>query len=111
MFKLEHPIKVAKRDEKLEHEMNTPVQLMHPPKCGLCMDNEKKKFKDCGCHKCRGKNDLDSILICHVCQMGFHPKCFKMDIIPKEDKCFYPDCKIRDCNVEAGQTVLLAYSK
>ena len=55
--KPEQPVKVEERDEKLEHEINTPVPRKHPPKCQSCLDNEKKKYKDCGCHKCGGKND------------------------------------------------------
>ena len=103
VFRLEQPVKVAERDEKLEHEMNTPVPRKNPPKCEACMDNEKKKCKDCGCHKCGGKNDPDSILICDECQMGFHLKCLKMDVIPEEDEWFCPDCKNVDDIVKAGQ--------
>ena len=103
VFRLEQPVKVEERDEKLEHEMNTPVPRKHPPKCESCLDNEKKKCKDCGCHKCGGKNDPDSILICDECQMGFHLKCLKMDVIPEDDEWFCPDCKNEDNIVKAGQ--------
>lgn len=103
VFRLEQPVKVKERDEKLEHEMNTPVPRKHPPKCESCMDNEKKKCKDCGCHICGGKNDPDSILICDECQMGFHLKCLKMDVIPEDDEWFCPDCKNVDDIVKAGQ--------
>ena len=103
VFRLEQPVKVEERDVKLEHEMNTPVPRKHPPKCESCMDNEKKKCKDCGCHKCGGKNDPDSILICDECQMGFHLKCLKMDVIPEDDEWFCPDCKNVDDIVKAGQ--------
>ena len=34
-----------------------------------------KKCKECGCDKCGGKNDPDSILICDKCQLGYHLKC------------------------------------
>ena len=64
VFCLEHPVKVFERDEKLDREMNQKVERKHPPKCDVCVDNTKKKCKVCGCAKCGGKNDLDSIFIC-----------------------------------------------
>ena len=68
-----------------------------------CHDNEKKKCKDCGCSKCGGKNDPDSILICDECQLGFHLKCVGLKDIPADDEWFCPDCKNEDDIVKAGE--------
>ena len=103
VFRIEEPVRIADRDEKTEQLMNKPVPRKHPPKCESCMDNEKKKCKDCGCHKCGGKDDPDSILICDECQMGFHLKCLKMEVIPEDDEWFCPECKNVDDIVKAGQ--------
>ena len=58
VFRLENPVKVEERNEKLDREMNTAVARKHPPKCEACMDNPKKKCKECGCAKCGGKMTL-----------------------------------------------------
>ena len=57
---LEVPVKPADRSEKLEVVMDTPVQRNNPPKCGVCLDNERKKCKEWDSLKCGGKNCLDS---------------------------------------------------
>lgn len=103
VFRLEHPVKVSDRTEKLDRDMNTPVARKHPPKCETCNDNEKKKCKECGCSKCGGKNDPDSILICDECQLGFHLKCVGLKEIPEDDEWFCPDCKNEDDIVKAGE--------
>ena len=103
VFRLEKPVLVKERDEKLEIKMNTPVPRKHPPKCEVCMDNDKKKCKECGCFKCGGKNNPETILICDECQMGFHLKCLKMDTLPEDDEWFCPDCKNEDDTVKAGE--------
>ena len=103
VFRLEHPVKVSDRDEKLDREMNQKVERKHPPKCDVCMDNPKKKCKECGCAKCGGKNDPDSILICDECQLGYHLKCVGLKAIPEEDEWFCPECKNEDDIVKAGE--------
>ena len=103
VFRLEYPVKVVDRDEKMDRIMNTPVARKHPPKCDHCLDNERKKCKECGCSKCGGKNDPDTILVCDECQLGFHLKCLKMKTIPEDDEWFCPDCKNEDDIVKAGE--------
>ena len=71
---------MSDRNEKLERDINSPVARKHPPKCESCNDNERKKRKDCGCSKCGGKNDPDSILSCDECQLwGMKPAPVKND--------------------------------
>ena len=62
-MKLEVPVKPANRSKEMELEINTAVEWKNPPKCEVCQDNERKKCKECGCSKCGGKNDANSILI------------------------------------------------
>jgi len=103
VFRLENPVKVEERNEKLDREMNTAVARKHPPKCEACMDNPKKKCKECGCAKCGGKNDPDSILICDECQRGYHLKCIGLKTIPEDDEWYCPECKNVDDIVKAGE--------
>ena len=103
VFGLENPVKVEERNEKLDREMNTAVVRKHPPKCEACMDNPKKKCKECGCAKCGGKNDPDSILICDECQRGYHLKCIGLKTIPEDDEWYCPECKNVDDIVKAGE--------
>ena len=88
-MRLEVPVKPADRSEELEEEMNTAVERKYPPKCEVCQDNERKKCKECGCSKCGGKNDAESILICDECQCGFHLRCVGLKTVPEEDDWYY----------------------
>ena len=104
-MKLEPPVLLADRDPQLEAEMNTPVVRKNRPKCDVCLDNERKKCKECGCSKCGGKHDPDSLLICDQCQLHFHLKCVGLKTIPEEDDWYCPDCKNEDDIVKAGEAV------
>ena len=103
-MRLEGPVKPADRSEEVEREMNTPVERKNPPKCEVCQDNERKKCKECGCFKCGGKNDADSILICDECQSGFHLACVGLTSVP-EDDWYCQDCKNEDDIVKAGESL------
>ena len=103
VFRLEEPVRPEDRDEKLDHEMNTAVERKHPPKCEACMDNPRKKCKECGCAKCGGKNDPETIIICDECQSGYHLKCIGLQTVPEEEEWFCPSCKNEDDIVKAGQ--------
>ena len=59
--------------------MDTPVQRNNPPKCGVCLDNERKKCKEWDSLKCGGKNCPDSSLMCDECQYCFHHKCVGLE--------------------------------
>ena len=47
-MKLENHVKPADRSEEQEVEMNTAVERKNPPKCEVCQDNDRKKYKECG---------------------------------------------------------------
>ena len=104
-MRLEPQVQLQDRDAQLDKEMNTPVSRKNPPKCETCLDQPKRKCKDCGCSKCGGKNDPDTILVCDECQAGYHLSCIGLQSLPEEEEWFCHLCKNEDDIVKAGESL------
>jgi len=61
--------------------------------CEKCKRNPKRKCKDCGCRKCGGKEDSETIIMCDECNDGYHLKCLGLTSLPEEDEWYCPQCK------------------
>jgi len=103
VMRIEEPVAMEERTDKLELEMNKKVERKHPEKCETCHDNAKKKCKECGCRICGGKDDPDNQIMCDECDGAFHLKCLKLKAMPEEEEWFCPDCKNDDDIVKAGE--------
>ncbi|XP_066597047.1 E3 ubiquitin-protein ligase UHRF1-like [Prorops nasuta] len=74
--------------------------------CTSCLDNPRKKCKECGCKICAGKEDEHNLLLCDECNYAYHLSCLNppLTAIPEEDYWYCPECK-NDENeiVKAGE--------
>ncbi|CAG8674662.1 6326_t:CDS:2 [Ambispora leptoticha] len=43
--------------------------------CEACNNNNRKKCKECGCHRCGKKNDEERTIVCDECQYIYHWYC------------------------------------
>ncbi|CAG8549742.1 8376_t:CDS:2, partial [Ambispora gerdemannii] len=43
--------------------------------CDDCSNNNRKKCKECGCHRCGKKNDEERTIVCDECQYIYHWYC------------------------------------
>jgi len=103
VMRIEKPVPLKDRTEKIEVELAKVVERKHPEKCETCHDNPKKKCKECGCRICGGKDDPDNQIMCDECDGAFHLKCLKLKTMPEEDEWFCPECKNDDDIVKAGE--------
>ncbi|XP_047126276.1 E3 ubiquitin-protein ligase UHRF1 isoform X1 [Hydra vulgaris] len=99
--------KIESSDSPLEcNDKNTPELRKNKPDCDTCKDNPNIKCKECGCHKCSGKDEPEKTLMCDECDMAYHMKCLDPPLItlPEEDEWYCPECKNDGSNViKAGQ--------
>ena len=70
--------------------------------CEKCKRNPARKCKKCGCRKCSGKYDKDSIIMCDECNNGYHLECLGLTVLPQEDEWFCPECKNEDTTISTG---------
>ncbi|XP_012278380.1 E3 ubiquitin-protein ligase UHRF1 isoform X2 [Orussus abietinus] len=63
--------------------------------CTTCMDNTRRKCRDCGCRVCAGKEDAHHLLLCDECNSAYHLRCLDppLESIPTEDDWYCPECK------------------
>ena len=58
----------------------------NPPKCETCLFSQRKKCKECGYAKCRGKDNPEQILVCDKCQSGYHLYYIGLKTFPEEEE-------------------------
>lgn len=58
------------------------------PNCPNCKDLPRRKCKECGCHKCGGKEDPEKQIMCDECDMAYHIYCLSppLEAIPDTDE-------------------------
>merc|ERR1712142_2958 len=89
--------KIESSDEPVRSDSNedAPEKRKVKPDCDNCKDDANKKCKDCGCHKCGGKDDPARQLMCDECDMAYHMRCLDppMESLPEDDEWYCPLCK------------------
>ncbi|XP_032673029.1 E3 ubiquitin-protein ligase UHRF1-like [Odontomachus brunneus] len=63
--------------------------------CTSCMDNPRRKCRECGCKVCAGKEEEHNLLLCDECNSAYHLGCLNPPLtkIPDEDYWYCPECK------------------
>jgi len=58
------------------------------PDCDFCLDNPRKKCKECACRQCGGKDKPDVQIICDECNDAYHIYCLNppLDAVPNVDE-------------------------
>ncbi|XP_011151533.1 E3 ubiquitin-protein ligase UHRF1 isoform X2 [Harpegnathos saltator] len=63
--------------------------------CTSCMDNPRRKCRECGCKVCASKEEEHNLLLCDECDSAYHLGCLVPPLtkIPEEDYWYCPECK------------------
>lgn len=108
LFAVEKNIKLTERTKDMERLVahGSPSKRKNAPNCSNCKDLPRRKCKECGCHKCGGKEDPEKQIMCDECDMAYHIYCLSppLEAIPDMDEWFCPLCKNDDSEiVKAGE--------
>uniref|UniRef100_A0A1Y1MRM4 RING-type E3 ubiquitin transferase n=1 Tax=Photinus pyralis TaxID=7054 RepID=A0A1Y1MRM4_PHOPY len=82
--------------------------------CEKCKDVDAKPCRDCGCKVCAGKDEVDTILLCDECNLGYHIRCLTPPLseVPSDPEWFCPDCRVDvDEIVKAGEKTKFSKKK
>lgn len=92
----------------------SPVKRKNKPDCDHCLDNPRKKCKECACHVCGGKQDPEKQIMCDECDYAYHLGCLKppLEQLPEEDEWYCYLCK-NDASevVKAGEKLKASKKK
>ena len=61
---------------------------LNKAECDHCLDNPRKKCKECSCCRCGDKKDPEKQLMCDECDMAYHLYCLEPPLteIPDDDE-------------------------
>ncbi|CAK9833449.1 E3 ubiquitin-protein ligase UHRF1 [Anthophora retusa] len=96
IFAIEEPKLLKERTpEDEQHMVSDGKRRRVQANCEACLDNPRKKCKECGCRICAGKEDEHNLLLCDECNSAYHLRCLNPPLtsIPKEDYWYCPECK------------------
>ncbi|KOC67234.1 E3 ubiquitin-protein ligase UHRF1 [Habropoda laboriosa] len=96
IFAIEEPILLKERTlEDEQHMVSSGKRRRVQANCEACLDNPRKKCKECGCRICAGKEDEHNLLLCDECNSAYHLRCLNPPLtsIPEEDYWYCPECK------------------
>ncbi|KAF6032133.1 UHRF2 [Bugula neritina] len=87
--------KGSQKNIHLDGETATPTKRTNKPDCDFCLDNPRKKCKECACRQCGGKDKPDVQIICDECNDAYHIYCLNppLDAVPNVDEWYCPLCK------------------
>ncbi|XP_076763687.1 ubiquitin-like with PHD and ring finger domains 1 [Xylocopa sonorina] len=96
IFAIEEPKLLKDRTpEDEQHMISNGKRRRVQASCDACLDNPRKKCKECGCRICAGKEDEHNLLLCDECNYAYHLNCLNPPLtsIPEEDYWYCPECK------------------
>ncbi|NP_001229385.1 E3 ubiquitin-protein ligase UHRF1 [Apis mellifera] len=96
IFAIEEPKLLKDRTpEDEQHMISNGKRRRVQAICNACLDNPRKKCRECGCRVCAGKEDEHNLLLCDECNSAYHLRCLNppLSSIPEEDYWYCPECK------------------
>jgi E3 ubiquitin-protein ligase UHRF1 len=96
IYCIEKPVLLIERDDSLIASHIPITRRKIPFKCSNCLDNPKRKCRECSCKICGKKNDPHLTLLCDECDDAYHMACLKPPLtnLPNNDDWYCPDCKV-----------------
>lgn len=96
IYAIESPKLLTERSTKDEKFMiSSGKRRRIAATCTSCMDNPRRKCRECGCKVCAGKEEEHNLLLCDECDSAYHLGCLNPPLtkIPDEDYWYCPECK------------------
>ncbi|XP_011503304.1 PREDICTED: E3 ubiquitin-protein ligase UHRF1-like [Ceratosolen solmsi marchali] len=96
IYMIEKPVLLMERDDDFITSHIPTTRRKIPFKCSNCLDNPKKKCRECSCKICGKKNDPHLTLLCDECDDAYHMACLNPPLmdLPTNDDWYCPDCKV-----------------
>ncbi|OAD54927.1 E3 ubiquitin-protein ligase UHRF1 [Eufriesea mexicana] len=85
---------IGRNPEDEQHFISNGKRRRMQASCNACLDNPRKKCRECGCRVCAGKEDEHNLLLCDECNSAYHLGCLNppLSSIPEEDYWYCPEC-------------------